>query len=280
MFTEEDLKSYAALQYQSLREAILKTRDTQNTILGWNQAIVGGLFVAAFVSDAQLRDHIAAQFIFGLILPAVLLSGALAWSGELIRMSRAGMFLRAFERAVWVRGEADGRTESHYFMWENFLWSPPDSFKKVGYHNQNTGYVGFAIFYFILYVGSLAGFATVSPWWVSVIVCCAAVAFGAMVMVPTARKIFRLGGSTPALSACDLAAWLDLVPRVFATEVASQGAGQAVKRKLFRSKAVVAPGAAADSGVPAGPASGAGGDGRDEDLAGEVPPDPDGRLAD
>jgi hypothetical protein len=211
---EQERKQYAARQYESLRAECEGARTAQHTILQWSQAVSGTLFAAALVAGASHsgRFVVAAQFIFGLVLPAVLLGGALAWAGEMIRMERVSIFLRSFERAVWGNGGSDGFKDTSFFIWENFLWSPPRSFYDAGYRKQNTGYVGVAAFYGIMYLGSLIAFWVLSPWWLSLVGSFALVSLGCMVMIPPARQIFSLGSGAPTLSSEDLSLWVKSLP--------------------------------------------------------------------
>ena len=114
MLPDEERRQYAARQYESLREEIGQARQAQHTILQWTQALAGTLFAAALVAGTAKTSRylVAAQFVLGLVLPAVLLGGALAWSGELVRMTRAGVFLRSFERST-IRSVRHVRSRRH-----------------------------------------------------------------------------------------------------------------------------------------------------------------------
>ncbi len=210
MLPEDERRQYAARQYESLREEIAQARDAQHSILQWNQAVAGTLFAAALVAGTSHLAHsvIAAQFIFGLVLPAVLLGGALAWSGEMIRMERAGVFLRFFERTTWASDGDDGIANTSLFMWENFLWSPPATFVAAGYRKQNVGYVGVAVYFSVMYLGSLIAFCTISLLWLSLATCVALVILGLSVTAPPAIQLFTLGGSALSLSDNDLTKWI------------------------------------------------------------------------
>ena len=210
MFSDDERLQYAARQYQSLREEIAQAREAQQSILLWNQAVSGTLFAAALVAATSHSAHyvVAAQFVFGLVLPAVLLGGALAWSGEMIRMERAGVYLRSFERATWNSEGEDGIARTSFFIWENFLWSPPAKFAAAGYRKQNVGYAGVGVFYGIMYIGSLIAFCTISVWWLSLIACTSLVALALAVMISPAIRLFTLGGSSPTVTADELASWM------------------------------------------------------------------------
>ncbi len=228
VISEEERKQYTVRQYESLRAECEGARTAQHTILQWSQAVSGTLFAAALVAGAShsSRFVVAAQFIFGLVLPAVLLGGALAWAGEMIRMERVGVYLRSFERAVWASEGSDGLKDTSFFIWENFLWSPPRSFRNAGYRKQNTGYVGVAAFYSIMYLGSLIAFCILSTWWLSLAASLALVSLGCVVMAPPAIQIFSLGGAAPPLSSEDLSLWIKSLPdqkSTFAQSATLQG---------------------------------------------------------
>jgi hypothetical protein len=200
MIPEDERRQYTARQYESLREECAGARQAQHTILQWSQAVSGTLFAAALVAGARSgRLVVAARFIFGLVLPAILLGAALAWAGEMIRMERTGVYMRSLERATWDESSGDGLKDTSFFIWENLLWSPPEQFRKAGFRKQNTGYVGVAIFYAIMFIGSLAAFCVLSQWWLSLITCVAWVFLGALVTIPLAVQIFSLGGAAPTI---------------------------------------------------------------------------------
>ena len=139
MISDDERGQYAARQYQSLRDEMAQARQSQQAILQWSQAVSATLFAAALVAGTGHSSHyvIAAQFVLGVILPAVLLGGALTWSGEMICLTRIGIFLRSFEKAAWsevVSDPAVARTS--LFIWQNFAWSPPRQFTLAGFSRK------------------------------------------------------------------------------------------------------------------------------------------------
>lgn len=210
MDKEEMRQQYALLQYQSLRDECSGARTAQYTILQWSQAVSGTLFAAALVTGASKSERfvIAAQFIFGLVIPALLLGGGLAWAGEMIRMERTGVYLRTLERAIWVAADQGEFAGTSMFIWENILWSPPEKFNKAGYRKQNTGYAGAAIFFGMMFIGSLIAFCILSQWWLSLVVCAALILLGVTTMIPPAIQIFSLGGAAPTVTNADLIEWI------------------------------------------------------------------------
>jgi hypothetical protein len=237
MIPEELRKQFTVRQYESLRAECEGARKAQHTILQWNQAVSGTLFAAALVAGASSsgRFVVAAQSIFGVVLPAVLLGGALAWAGEMIRMERVGVYLRSFERAAWEDQVCDGFKDTSLFIWENLLWSPPKLFSEVGYRKQNIGYAGVAAFFSIMYAGSLIAFDVLSPWswWLWLIFDVVLLTVGCLVMILPAIQIFSLGGAAPNLSSQDLSLWVESLPpekSTIAQNVILQRAGRIGKR--------------------------------------------------
>jgi hypothetical protein len=215
MIPEDERRKYALRQYESLRAECEGARGAQHTILQWNQAVSGTLFAAALVAGASQSERfvVAARFIFGLVVPAVLLGGALAWAGEMIRMERTGIYLRSLERAVWGNESGDALKDTSFFIWENFLWFPPERFSNAGYRKQNVGYVGVAVFYTIMFLGSLIAFWILSPLWLSVVLTVVLVLLGCAVMILPALQIFSLGGAALRLSNEELNEWFENLPQ-------------------------------------------------------------------
>lgn len=211
MSRDEIRQQYELHQYQSLREECAGARVAQHTILQWSQAVSGTLFAAALVAGATKSERfvIAAQFIFGLVIPAVLLGGALAWAGEMIRMERVGMYLRSLERAVWEKDTRGEYLPTSRFLWENLLWSPPEGYQQSGFRKQTVGYAGVAIFFAMMFGGSLIAFCVLTVWWISLIVCVALIGLGIVVMVPSAIHVFSLGAAAPVLADDELTSWMN-----------------------------------------------------------------------
>ena len=113
--------STSAWQHQSLRDEMAQARQSQQAILQWSQAVSATLFAAALVAGTGHSSHyvVAAQFVLGVILPAVLLGGALTWSGEMIRLTRIGIFLRSFERYTWDEKAPDLAAGTSLFVSQN-----------------------------------------------------------------------------------------------------------------------------------------------------------------
>jgi hypothetical protein len=209
VLTDDDRRGYAARQYDSIREACNQAREAHQSILNWSEAVTATLFAAGLVavSSNSGRFVLAAQFIFGLVLPSILIGGALAWAGEMIRMETIGLYLRVFERAAWGRATDQDKIDTSWFVWENFIWSPPRALSSFRYGKQATAYAGVALFYTVMYAGSLIVFWIISPWWLSVVQGVLAAALALVVMIPPGVQVLRLGSTAPTISDEDLAEW-------------------------------------------------------------------------
>src|SRR5262249_15513638 len=141
MTNESDQVKLALFQYQTVRTESDQTRREQQSIITWNQAFAVAFFAVGAVSVGTYHRIDIGRVIFGLVIPIVVTGGALAWAGELIRMERTAVYLRALERSLWLRGD-DGSVDTRWFVWENFLWSPPDRLVAAGYRKQGIGYIG------------------------------------------------------------------------------------------------------------------------------------------
>jgi hypothetical protein len=144
-------------EYQSLREESAQARTAQQTILQWSLGAFALIFAGAMASDVAStpRGEVLLMIIFGLALPGLVFGSCLAWAGELLRMERAGYFLRGREAAVWA-SSARGRVvdernvldiEQFPLLWENFIASA----KYPGARKQQLGYIGALVIYGLSY---------------------------------------------------------------------------------------------------------------------------------
>lgn len=111
------------LEYQSLREESAQARAAQQQILQWSLATFAAFFAAGIVLVAQDKVSITSGtagsvylVVLGLALPGLVIASSWAWMGELIRMERAGHYLRGLERSVSVQlgtSPAPLRWETH-----------------------------------------------------------------------------------------------------------------------------------------------------------------------
>ena len=209
MFSDDERRKYAAMQYDSIRVACNQAREAHHSILTWSQAVSGTLFAAGLVAAASHsgRFTVAAQFVFGLVIPAILIGSALAWAGEMIRMENIGLFLRAFERAAWKRDDGADKIETSWFIWENFIWSPPRALRAQHFGKQTAAYAGVALFFAMMYAGTLIVFWVISPWWLSLIDSILAITLAVIVMIPPGIQVLKLGSTAPTITDADLTAW-------------------------------------------------------------------------
>ena len=85
MLSDDARREYAANQYNSIREACNQAREAHQSILNWSEAVTATLFAAGLVavSSNSGRFILAAQFVFGLVLPAILLRcRGLGWRND------------------------------------------------------------------------------------------------------------------------------------------------------------------------------------------------------
>jgi hypothetical protein len=165
-------RTLLAAEYASLRDESAQARQAQQSVLQWSLGAASVLLAGAvaFTSKESPASSATAVFllIYGFGMPAFAAAAFMAWFGELIRMERAGMFLRARERQLWpVRAPADpgsyvteGDAWQHpIMMWENWI-----SFSKGGFgaRKQIIGYLGGLIIYVGAFATSEFAFAIVA----------------------------------------------------------------------------------------------------------------------
>jgi hypothetical protein len=155
----------------------------------------------------------------------------------MIRMERVGVYLRSFERASWADQSGDPIKDTSFFIWENFLWSPPSRFYRAGYRKQNTGYAGVAIFYAMMFAGSMIAFFILSAWWLSLVVGLVLTSLGCFMIIPPAIQIFALGGAAPTISNEELSLWANSLPEEKKGFLAQSAMPERARRLLMISKA-------------------------------------------
>ena len=156
-----ELSGLTLEEYKSLREESAQARQSQQTILQWSLGAFAVLFGAglAFSRTDDPIDFSVFSIVYGLALPGFVFASALTWWGELIRMERAGHFLRGKEIATWpsqVRGNAgEDLVRSEFPSWEMFiahLGSDVRSRKQlVGYVGALSIYAGALVFSFLTF---------------------------------------------------------------------------------------------------------------------------------
>ena len=128
-------------------------------VLSWSLAAFAVIFGGLLAGRPTGAAVWMVVLVFGFALPGLALGACFAWAGELLRMERAGHYLRGSERSLWNVSPDEMRhhriTESDLFdrdrfplVWENFIWSGGSV--EVG-RKHVLAYVGPAL----LYVGVL-----------------------------------------------------------------------------------------------------------------------------
>jgi hypothetical protein len=95
--------SVALEEYRSVRQESLTALAAQQTILTWSVAAIAVIFAAGVgytKFDSPTDSIVAWCLVFGLALPGGIFAATLSWLGEVIRMERAGGYLRVRERQI------------------------------------------------------------------------------------------------------------------------------------------------------------------------------------
>lgn len=117
-------------QYRYLKEDAVHARAHQQSFLQWGMATIGALVAATLVALGQndvptTRGPFGAviMLVLGLAVPGAVVCLTLAWAGELVRMERAGWYLRRIEADLrGIRYRAFGSGELRTVMsWETEL---------------------------------------------------------------------------------------------------------------------------------------------------------------
>ncbi|MGR6320033.1 hypothetical protein Q2K19_25705 [Micromonospora soli] len=144
-------------EYETVRAESAQARQAQQSILQWSLATIGVTLTAgillinsmAALDPAQHRSRfLYAVFIFlyGLALPVGSWLSCLAWFGELIRMERAGRYLRGLEvvvHALLLKEAPEGHERSYLrapLRWETYIAS--ENMRGIGVAKQRVGYLG------------------------------------------------------------------------------------------------------------------------------------------
>jgi hypothetical protein len=163
------------VEYESIRNESSQARQAQQSIIQWSLATLGvGLSAGILVINTlgsntlgvEQRKPLYVVFLvlFGLAFPAAAWLSCLAWFGELIRMERAGRYLRGLERVV---SDAIAETypdcdETSYLCsplrWETYIATRRP--RGLGASKQRVGYLGNLGIYTGLLVVPLGIFVT------------------------------------------------------------------------------------------------------------------------
>ena len=216
---EDDDLQLRIAQYQLVRAESDQARREQQSILTWNEAFAVASFAVGALAVGAQKNLALGRVIFGLIIPMVLTGGALAWAGELIRMERTAVYLRGLERSFWKRSDK-GIADPRWFMWENLLWRPPERLLTAGYSKQSIGYVGVALFYSTMFIGSLIVFWAISPTWMALPTTICVVAASAIGLIVAARRVYSVASITAFLDAEELSRWANELPDSMRPEAA------------------------------------------------------------
>ena len=100
-------------EYEVLRQEIITSMQTRNSILTFMFTVVGAIFAAAATSDKDQSLSVALILIFG--IPSISIFTLLLWIGEYERMQRAGRYLTILETRF------NGMTMDNTLSWENHL---------------------------------------------------------------------------------------------------------------------------------------------------------------
>lgn len=161
------------LEYISLRDETLKAMEAQQAILTWSLAAFGAVLAAGLLlvrSVGPFESHkpqdVMFLLIFGAGLPGFTFASCIAWFGELIRMERAGHYLRGLEIVIadMFKGAAVGSSFAHLaapLRWETHIAFGRK--KQIAVSKHQVGYVG----HLAIYAGSMAlalGICTVETW--------------------------------------------------------------------------------------------------------------------
>lgn len=153
-------------EYKSLRDESSQARQAQQSTIAWSLAafatvFAGGLvFVSnAFTSGTAVNAITIAFYalVFGAALPGFIFAGCMTYLGELIRMERAGGYLRGLERHLAVTAKDAGHSLGAPLRWETYLVQKAQE-DGVSKQKQRIGYVGGAALYAGAEIISLAAF--------------------------------------------------------------------------------------------------------------------------
>jgi uncharacterized membrane protein YbhN (UPF0104 family) len=154
-------------EYLSLRNESLAAKQNQQSVLQWSMATVGIGVAAVFATSAVLFDPktharqwilIADVVIFGIAIPVLAALAFAIWLGELERMERAGMYLRAKEQSVNGRATLTPASLSKphamdLILWESMLAHPG---RSNPYRKNRIGAGASCLLFSAVFGGSLA----------------------------------------------------------------------------------------------------------------------------
>ncbi len=154
-------------EYRTLRAEAHQSLAYAQAIVRWSIAIFGTVLAAALLAASRVSTTHGYSFfgtsvlvLFGFALPGVSWAAAWTWLGELIRMERAGSYLRGLEaQLAALPGVRDG-VGTEPLRWERFIASPRRKGTLMG--KQIAAYLGTAMLFFGASAISLGLFVA---WW-------------------------------------------------------------------------------------------------------------------
>ena len=155
-------------EYESIRQEVTVGQQVQHVVLQWSLAGFAAIFAAGLLVgfDSQASQEGSARddlllVVFGLALPGLVFAAYLAWTGELVRVQRAGRFLRGLEGHL-----ASTLRTSHPAIrdgplrWETYLAHRSRARRLLLSARPQVGYIGGLLVYFGAFCFSLLIFIT------------------------------------------------------------------------------------------------------------------------
>lgn len=197
-------------EYKTLREEILRSIDTQQTILRLGTAAAG---IVPAVSVNFVDEEIPQGVLFLLFAPLVSYLILIVWMGEVLRLIRAGAFLRGLETRINAALE---RPALGWEYWAHQLQEhgrAPVIRSVEGFHM-----LGIVSMFSLIALGSMAaGIAvlhgtSLAGWWlaalvaaaaVGTIVCAAVLATAYLETQDLRRRFYSPGQPTTAIASAE-----------------------------------------------------------------------------
>lgn len=160
--------SLLSAEYNTLRTEIHQAMGYAQGIVRWSIGIFGVVLGAGLLAAEKLNEAgpysfsaTAALLLFGIAIPGVLWAAAWTWLGELIRLERAGAYLRGLESEVARVPGIASLLGFPPLRWERFIHA--ERTKKTIFGKQTGAYLGTAGVFFGATLISLTLFVS---WWV------------------------------------------------------------------------------------------------------------------
>jgi hypothetical protein len=154
-------------EFLAVRQEISQALTAQQSVLQWSLAAFAAVLGAGLILMSQSPDQITSGVVsdlslvvFGAALPMASFFSFLVWVGELIRVERAGRYIRGLEKhlATHLRLEHPALTNGP-LRWETHNAIGWQRGAGVGRGKQQVGYLGAAGVYFGVHVLSILIFA-------------------------------------------------------------------------------------------------------------------------